>query len=116
MLIKKIEQVAAVPVLMEGAGDVSVRVIFGPKDGAPTFAMRVFELAPGGHTPFHTHPFEHEAVILAGRIGMVTPDGTRPLAVGDMLLVMPDEKHQFKNLSSTDPARFMCLVPIGYQK
>lgn len=116
MIIKMIEAVDPVPVEMEGAKDVSVRVIFGPQDAAPTFAMRVFELAPGGHTPFHTHPFEHQAVVLSGNIGLVTPDGTQSLAAGDMLLIMPEEKHQFKNLSSTDPARFICLVPIAYQK
>jgi quercetin dioxygenase-like cupin family protein len=116
MIVRKTEHVESVPVVMDGARDVAVRVIFGPKDSAPTFAMRIFELAPSGHTPFHTHPFEHEAVVLSGRIGMVTPEGARPLDPGDMLLVMPGEQHQFKNLSDTDPASFMCLVPIAYQK
>jgi quercetin dioxygenase-like cupin family protein len=36
--------------------------------------------------------------------------------VGDVLLVMPGEIHQFKNLSDTQPARMMCLVPVAYQK
>ncbi|HPD47118.1 MAG TPA: cupin domain-containing protein [Anaerohalosphaeraceae bacterium] len=116
MLIKTVDSIEPIPVCIEGAKDVSVRVIFGPADNAPTFAMRVFELAPGGHTPFHTHPFEHEAVVLSGRVGLVTPEGTKPLDVGDMLLVMPNEKHQFKNLSDEDSARFMCLVPIEHQK
>lgn len=116
MIIKNIEDVPVRDVNMEGAKDVKVRVVLGPADKAPTFAMRIFELAPGGHTPFHTHPFEHEAVILAGSIAAVTEDGDKPLKQGDVLLIMPDEQHQFKNLSDAEPARFMCLVPIEYQK
>ncbi len=116
MLIKKIDDVPLQDVTMEGAKDVKVRVVFGPADDAPTFAMRVFELAPGGHTPLHTHPFEHEAMVLDGDIAAVTEYGERPLDQGDVLLIAPDETHQFKNRSDSKPARFMCLVPIAYQK
>jgi quercetin dioxygenase-like cupin family protein len=116
MIIRKLSDVAANPVNMEGAEHVSVRVIFGPNDKAPTVAMRVFELDGSGHTPFHTHGFEHEVVILSGEIAIVTETGPKPLKVGDMLLVMPNEQHQFKNLSETQKASFMCLVPIAYQK
>ena len=116
MLIKKIDAVKAVPVEMEGAKNVSVRVLFGPEDGAPTFAMRVFDLEKAGHTPYHSHPFEHEVIVLAGEIAAVTQNGETPLSVGDVLLMMPDEIHQFRNLSETDPARMVCLVPVQYQK
>jgi quercetin dioxygenase-like cupin family protein len=116
MLIKNLNTVGAAEVNMEGAKNVKVRVIFGPADNAPTFAMRIFELAPAGHTPFHTHGFEHEAVILDGDIVLVTENGEKPVQKGDMVLIMPNEQHQFKNRSATQPARFMCLVPIAYQK
>jgi quercetin dioxygenase-like cupin family protein len=116
MLIKKMNDVPPQDVQMDGAKDVKVRVLFGPADNAPTFAMRIFELAPGGHTPFHTHPFEHEVVILDGDIAVVTESGDRPVQKENVVLVAPDEKHQFKNRSNTKPARFMCLVPVKYQK
>jgi len=116
MEIKKLDTVPLEPVTMEGASGASVRVVFGPKDNAPTFAMRIFELAPGGHTPFHDHPFEHEALILEGCIALVTLDGRIELAPDHAVLVPPDEPHQFKNLSDTNSAKFMCLVPIQYQK
>ena len=116
MLLKKIKEVEAVDVEMDGVKDVKVRVLFGPADGAPTFAMRVFEMAPGGHTPYHEHPFEHEAVILEGEIAMVTKDGKSPVGFGDVIMVEPGEVHQFKNLSDTKGASFMCLVPVEYQK
>ena len=116
MIIKHPQDVPAVPVQVEGAKDVKIRVLLGPQDHAPTFAMRIFEIGPGGHTPYHEHPFEHEVSILDGRIGVVTPQGIRPVDKGDVLLVMPGETHQFKNLSDTEQAKIMCVVPVEYQK
>ena len=116
MLIKKIKDVPAEKVQMEGAEDVSVRVLFGPKDEAPTFAMRVFEFAKEGHTPYHSHPFEHEVLILKGEVAVVTEKGPINLDVGDTLMVSPGEMHQFKNLSKTNTAEILCLIPVQYQK
>jgi len=116
MIIKNMLDVPAQPVAMDGAKEVTVRVLVGPQDNAPTFAMRLFELAPGGHTPFHAHNFEHEVIILDGDIAAMTANGPKPLKTGDVLLVAPNEQHQFKNRSDKTPARFICLVPIAYQK
>jgi quercetin dioxygenase-like cupin family protein len=115
MIIKKVHDVPLQDVAMEGARDVRVRVLFGPADQAPTFAMRVFEMAPGGHTPYHQHDFEHEVMILSGDIVIVTAEGERPVQVNDGVLIYPNEMHQFRNGSDTQPASFMCLVPIAYQ-
>ena len=79
MIIKNIQDVAAQPVKMDGARDVTIRVLIGPQDNAPTFAMRLFELAPGGHTPFHDHNFEHEVIVLDGEIAVLTTYGPKPL-------------------------------------
>jgi quercetin dioxygenase-like cupin family protein len=116
MLIKTPSNVPAVAVDMEGAKDVTVRVLLGPADQAPTFAMRLFEIGSGGYSPYHNHTFEHEVMILSGDIAIVTPEGDRPVQVGDVALVAPNETHQFKNRSTTEPASFICLVPIAYQK
>jgi quercetin dioxygenase-like cupin family protein len=115
MIIKQQGQVQQVPVEMEGAVGARVQVLLGPADKAPTMAMRIFELAPKGHTPYHSHAFEHEVMILTGDIAVVTPEGDIPVKPGDVMLVMPDEMHQFKNGSDTDTAKFMCMVPIAYQ-
>jgi quercetin dioxygenase-like cupin family protein len=116
MIRKHIDEVPAEPVQMEGAKDVKVRVIFGPKDNAPTFAMRIFEVGPGGHTPYHQHNFEHEVLVLSGEVAVVLSERTIPLKIHDALLVEANEVHQFRNLSSSALARFLCLVPIAYQK
>jgi uncharacterized cupin superfamily protein len=66
MQIKKLEEVAQAPVTMEGAAGCRVRWLVGDQDAAPNFAMREFELDPGGHTPRHFHPYEHEIYVLEG--------------------------------------------------
>ena len=50
-----------------GAGGVTIRVLMGDNVGAPNFTTRHFEVAPGGHTPFHAHPWEHEVFVLSGK-------------------------------------------------
>ena len=52
---------------MEGAAGCRVRWLIGEGDNAPNFAMRKFEVAPGGHTPRHFHDYEHEVYVLAGK-------------------------------------------------
>ena len=38
---------------------VSKRVLIGPKEGAEGFAMRYFEVQPGGNSAFEHHPEIH---------------------------------------------------------
>ena len=115
MQIKTIAQLPQQEVQMEGAKDCSVRVLFGPKDNAPTFAMRHFEIAPGGHTPLHTHGFEHQVVVLKGTIIVTTDQGEVSTNPGDVIMALPDEIHQFKNPSASEPAEMLCFVPTEYQ-
>ena len=77
--------------------------------------MRVFEVAPGGHTPLHSHPYEHEIFVLDGR-GSVWRDGqTVPLQAGHVLFIPADEQHQFQN-TAEQPLKFICLIPAKFQK
>ncbi|MBI9017603.1 MAG: cupin domain-containing protein [Phycisphaerae bacterium] len=115
MQIKTIESLPQQKVEMEGANGCCVRVLFGPKDNAPTFAMRQFEIAPGGNTPLHTHDFEHQVVVLKGTIIVESKDGPTETKPGDVIMAMPNELHQFKNPSETESASMLCFVPIEYQ-
>ena len=115
MKITSAQEVPAEKVEMEGAKDCQVRLAITPRDGAPTFAMRIFEVAAGGHTPLHRHPYEHEIYVIEGR-GTVWRDGREvSLKPGDILFVPADEQHQFKNAGAS-PFKFMCLIPAQFQK
>ena len=50
----------------EGASKLRVRLLITKEMGAKNFAMRLFEMEPGGYSPFHTHAWEHEVFILEG--------------------------------------------------
>ena len=71
MRVNHYERVPSEPVRMDGAVGCRVRWLIGEADSAPNFAMRQFEVAPGGHTPRHSHPYEHEVFVLEGE-GMVS--------------------------------------------
>jgi quercetin dioxygenase-like cupin family protein len=103
--------VKAEPLDKEGAQGVKVRWLIDERRGARNFAMRVFELAPGGHTPFHKHDYEHEVFVMQGK-GTLKLDGEeRPLVPGDIVWAPPGEMHQFANAGG-EPFFFMCLIPI----
>ena len=110
MKICKADGVASAPVEIEGARGVEIRLLIHEDDGAPNFYMRQFDVAPGGHTPSHTHDWEHEVYFLAGDGAIVTADGDQPVTAGDVAYIAPGELHRIKN---TGPAelKFICLVP-----
>ena len=95
----------------EGASKLKVRWLITKEMGAENFAMRMFEVEPGGHSPFHSHPWEHEVFILNGE-GLVVGEGReRKFRAGNVVFIPPNEKHQFKN-NSEKTIKFLCLVPI----
>ena len=110
MKVQNYQQVNEENVDMEGATGCTVRWLIDEQDGARNFAMRRFEVAAGGHTPKHHHPYEHEVYVLEGDGVVLEGDRERPLAAGDVVYVAPDEIHQFRNTGST-PLKFLCLVP-----
>ena len=110
MKIKKAQSVAAVPVDVDGARDVTIRVLIGEADGAPNFFMRQFTLAPGGCTPRHTHDWEHEVYVVAGTGAAVSEEGDKDISAGDCVFVPPGELHQFRSTGDGE-LKLLCLVP-----
>lgn len=90
---------------------VTVRWLLSKEEGAPHFAMRVFDVAPGHSTPYHSHWWEHEVFVLAGE-GLVrhASGEETPLQPGSVVLVSGDERHCFRNTGDSS-FRFICLIP-----
>ena len=103
-------EIVANPVQMEGADKAKMRLVIGKDHGAPNFYMRIFELEPGGHTPYHQHPFEHENYIMDGKGELVREDGKEPLKVGDIVFIPGGVMHQYRN-AGKEVFRFICLIP-----
>lgn len=112
MKIEKSENIAKVAVEMDGAKDVEVRWLISKDDGAPNFAMRMFELQPGGHTPLHTHPHEHEIFALEGNGTFVFEGAEHPFGPEHVIFVPPNTEHQFKNTGNST-LRMLCLIPAS---
>ncbi len=87
------------------------REVITARDGAPNFCMRVFEVKTGSSTPNHSHPWEHEVFVLAGRGVVESKEGESPIARGSVVFVAPDEQHCFRN-TGNEVLRFICLIPI----
>lgn len=113
MVIRNIDEVECRPVEMEGAKDVAMRIMVGREDGAPTFALRQFRVQPGGHSPRHSHDYEHEVFIVSGGGTVLLEGAERPIKGGDVVYVPADEEHQFK--AGPDGLRFLCLAPVTRQ-
>jgi quercetin dioxygenase-like cupin family protein len=110
MRIAQNSDVPLQPVEMAGAAGCQVRWLVGREHGAPNFAMRQFEVEPGGHTPRHHHPYEHEVFVLEGNGEAFEGETPHPIRAGDVILVKPDEVHQFRN-TGKGPLKFLCLIP-----
>jgi len=94
----------------EPAVGVKIRWLINEKTGAPSFAMRRFEVGPGGYTPYHTHDWEHEVYVLEGEGVAVGPEGEAGLGPGSVVLVEPGEEHDFKN-TGQGKLVFLCMIP-----
>jgi quercetin dioxygenase-like cupin family protein len=110
MMVNHFSDTPSRPVEMEGSAGCTVRWLVSESDGAPNFAMRRFEVAPGGYTPRHSHPYEHEVYVLEGEGEVFEGEQVHPLRPGVVVLVKPGEVHQFRNTGPA-PLKFLCLVP-----
>jgi len=93
------------------AKDVKIRWVIRKEDGAPNFALRVFELKPGGYTPYHSHKWEHEVFIKKGKGKLFWEGKSLPFKEGDVIFIPGGEKHQFRN-NSRGILEFLCMIPI----
>lgn len=110
MKVQSYESIPSNPVQMEGASKCKVRQLINQDDGAPSFAMRQFTVEVGGHTPRHSHDYEHEVFVLEGTGTIYEGDIEHPLKPGDVVYVAPNEIHQFRN-TGHEALKFLCLIP-----
>lgn len=112
MKIKRSSDIAKVAVEAEGAKDAEIRWFISKGDGAENFAMRMFEIRPGGYTPLHTHPHEHEIFVVEGE-GVFVYEGKEYQFGKDYVIFVPGGKeHQFKNVGNF-VLRLLCLIPTA---
>ncbi len=89
---------------------VSKRVLIGPKDGAEGFAMRYFEVQPGGNTSFEHHPHIHQVFVVRGRGRVLIGDQYHEISEGDVVYIGPDEQHVL-HAAPDEALGFICVAP-----
>ncbi len=95
------------------APGVTIRWVIDEKtDGAPNYALRVIEVQPGGHTPKHMHPYEHENYIVEGQGRVLIGDQWHAVGPGSVVFVPADVLHTYENVGDT-PFRFLCGIPTS---
>jgi quercetin dioxygenase-like cupin family protein len=115
MHVSSLEKAKKIKPDMEGAKGVYKQITISREDGAPTFSFRVFTIEPGGHTPLHKHPFEHLNYIIEGHGTVFAEDGEHELKKGDFAMLLPGERHQYRNTSTTELMIMICAVPKEYE-
>ncbi len=110
MLIRNIDQANHEPVTMDGTDRVKMSVMVGQQDNAPNFAMRHILVEPGGHSPKHSHDYEHEVYIVKGKGTVLLEGNHQPIRTGDVVYVPADHEHQFR--AGDQGLSFLCLVPV----
>lgn len=95
------------------APGVTIRwVIDEPRDGAPNYALRIIEVAPGGHTPRHTHPYEHENFVVEGQGRVLIDDTWHDIGPGSVVFVPAGVLHTYEN-TGAEPFKFLCGIPAS---
>ncbi len=94
-----------------GSTKTTVRwLITKEKEGAPRYALRRFEIQPGGQIGIHGHPQEHEIYCLSGEGEVFTHFETAVMRKDDVLYIPPDEPHGYKN-TGNETLVFLCVIP-----
>ena len=87
----------------------TTRVLLGPEDGTPNFAMRKFTMGEGGGMPRHTNTVEHEQYVLRGRARISIGDAVYEVSADDVLYIPAGMPHSYEVLEA--PFEFLCMVP-----
>ncbi|RMH20424.1 MAG: cupin domain-containing protein [Gemmatimonadetes bacterium] len=107
MFVRRASEVPSEPV---GAGEGTTRqVLIGP-DEAPNFALRRFEMRPGGGMPRHTNAVEHEQYVLQGRARVGIGDEEFEVRAGDVVYIPAGVPHWYR-AEGEEPFAFLCVVP-----
>jgi len=98
--------------LAKGAEKTEVQYLIDERHGSTRFALRIYTIQKGGHTPLDQHQYEHQVYILKGE-GFLrqskNPDSPlKNLKPGDAVFIPSNAVHQFSN-GGDEPLVFLCV-------
>lgn len=84
--------------------------LIGKREQAENFAMRYYELEPGGHSREEDHPYDHGVMFVRGTGEVLLGDEVVPVKQGDVIYIAPDERHRIRN-TGEDVLGWVCVIP-----
>ncbi len=110
--IVNLEKVDLEEMMKGSAKATKVRYLIDERQGADNFYLRVYDISPGGQTPYDQHPHEHEVFVLQGRAKLLMVDNgvkvEREVVKGDAIFIRSNEVHQFVN-EGREVFRMLCV-------
>jgi quercetin dioxygenase-like cupin family protein len=110
MPVRKYAELEANKVEMEDVVDVVKKIPIGKDEGWDKYTLRTFTIGPGGHTPKHTHDWEHVNYVIRGQGKLMIDGRENIIEKRDFALVPPNTEHQYSNPFDED-FEFICIVP-----
>jgi len=107
MSVKHIDEVNAEEV--SDGKEATKQVLIGADEG-PHFALRRFEIQPGGNMPLHTNTVEHEQYVLNGEAEVQIGDETHLVKKNNAVFIPAGTLHSYKVLGD-EPFIFICVIP-----
>jgi quercetin dioxygenase-like cupin family protein len=99
----------------QGAQGATETWLIGKAELAENFAMRYYELEPGGHSHEEHHPYDHGVIFLRGSGEVTVGAEVHAVGLGDVVYISPDEVHQIRNTGG-EPLGWLCIIPARRQK
>jgi len=110
MFVANIKDIEQKEIAGEGIKNVLKQVPIGPEQGWKDHILRVFTVKPEGHTPRHSHDWEHINYVISGSGTLEIGGQKHKLETGHFAVVPPNTAHQYSNDGNQDFV-MICIVP-----
>lgn len=111
MIVGRFDERSEEKVTQYGSTGTKIRWLINRDNGARTFAMRRFEVEPGGEIPLHRHEADHEIYILSGEGKAFTIEKEAVVKADMFVYIAPNEEHGYRNTGKV-PLVFICVIPL----
>ncbi len=89
--------------------------LIGKAEKAENFAMRYYELEPGGHSRAEQHSHDHGILFIRGTGQVLLGEEHHAVGCGDVVYIEPDEMHQILN-TGAETLSWLCIIPAHRHK
>ena len=107
MPVKKFSDAKVIEV--KAGTQTTMQILISSEEG-PNFAMRRFEIQPGGGMPMDTNEVEHEHIVLGGRGRVHLGQEVYEVEKDDVLYIPAGLPHSYESIGE-EPFAFICSVP-----